>query len=210
MSEIKETMIRKGLVLDLDETLIYATTDYKSTERKDNYDFKVTLDTPETYYIYKRTDCDALIKLGFELYRVVIWTASDKGYALPIINKLFPDKNMQPEFILYGQQCSYKYSNINYESETGNRITKIKNLKKVKQKLKISLEKIVIVDDKYRNCLNNYSNAVIVSEYTGNIQDSEFADLMIYLQYLSTVENIRSINKRDWRNQITCTDKIVL
>lgn len=201
---VNKIVNKKILVLDLDETLIYATEDNNNVERE-LYDFKiefpVEMYTKATvYYVYKRPYFDQFIKQVAIMYRLVIWTAAEKEYAQPVIQQLFSTTNIKPEFIFHAYHCTRRYNNMNYEMDTGDRCMTVKNLRKVKTKFKIPLSRILIVDDMARNCVDNYGNAIIIPGYTGKSKDTALLDLITYLKYLSNVPDVRTINKTNWRN----------
>lgn len=75
----------------------------------------------------------------------------------------------------------------------------IKNLKKLKRK-GYHLEEIIMVDDTPRKLVKNYGNLVRVTEWLGDMEDNELLLLMQYLSDLKNVKNIRTIEKRGWQN----------
>ena len=46
----------------------------------------------------------------------------------------------------------------------------------------------------------NYGNAIYIKEFTGDVNDCELQHLYNYLLTFKTVENVRIIEKRGWRN----------
>ena len=71
---------RKLLILDLDETLIYATEEKLEREP----DFIVG-----QYFIYKRPFVSEFLEFCFENFEVAAWTSSTRNYAVEIIEKAF-------------------------------------------------------------------------------------------------------------------------
>jgi len=46
----------------------------------------------------------------------------------------------------------------------------------------------------------NFANAIIIKKYTGQEQDIDLITVLPFLEMLGQVEDIRRINKRNWRN----------
>ena len=59
-----------------------------------------------------------------------------------------------------------------------------------------------MVDDTQKKLRRNYGNLVRVSPFEGDQRDEELLDLMTYLERIKGAENIRSIEKRGWRNRL--------
>jgi RNA polymerase II subunit A small phosphatase-like protein len=172
----------KLLILDLDETLIYA------TEKKLEFapDFKFN-----KYYVYKRPNLDNFLKQISKHFTIGIWSSADDIYVAEIVNKIKPD-NVSLEIVWGRSRCTLKRDyrlEINYYE---------KRLKKLKQK-GFKLEQIIIVDDSMEKARNNFGNAIYIKEFTGNSQDEELMHLYNYLLTLKNTDNVRTIEKRFWR-----------
>jgi len=79
---------RKTLVLDLDETLVHS-----SVFPTNFHDFQIEVSSGGqsfTFYVHKRPDLDAFLKLVSDIYEVVIFTASLESYANPVIDLIAP------------------------------------------------------------------------------------------------------------------------
>ena len=79
---------------------------------------------------------------------------------------------------------------------------KRKNIKKVKRK-GYRLESIIAVDDTAQKWERSYGNLVRVNPFEGEETDDELKYLLLYLDQLRYEENIRSVEKRFWRNRLT-------
>jgi RNA polymerase II subunit A small phosphatase-like protein len=77
-----------------------------------------------------------------------------------------------------------------------------KNLKKVTRK-GYRLESIIAVDDTPQKWERSYGNLVRVNPFEGEETDDELKYLLLYLDQLRYEENIRSVEKRFWRNRLT-------
>lgn len=174
----------KLLILDLDETLIYAS----NTKLAYAEDFQYA-----KYFVYKRPFLEKFLIDISKHYEVGIWSSADDNYVAGIVNHIKPDSlNL---LILWGRsRCSLKrdltYDTYNYEK----RLNKLKNKG-------YRLEQIIIVDDTPEKSRTNYGNAIYISEFTGDPNDRELLYLQDYLLTLKTVEDIRTIEKRGWRSK---------
>ena len=173
------------LVLDLDETLVHATSKQ--------------LHYPECfrayrYFVYKRPYVDDFLNFIKDYFQVAIWTASDKAYALRVLDQLLP-QNYPLKFVKTREDCTLKFD---FELQDYYQVKKLKKLKKKGY----YLEKIFIVDDTPKKAEMNYGNYIKIFPYEGDQNDDELKLLMDYLPLLSEVENLRKIEKRNWRQII--------
>lgn len=72
--------IKKLLILDIDETLIYATE--ASLPRQANF-------LVGQYHIYKRPFLDVFLKNCLDWFEVAVWTSSTPSYAIAIVSEIF-------------------------------------------------------------------------------------------------------------------------
>lgn len=177
---------KKLLILDIDETLIYAIE--ASLPRQ--ADFLV-----EPYYIYKRPFLDVFLKNCLDWFEVAVWTSSTPSYAIAIVSAIF--ENPQTLSFVWASDrctvaCDREWSEYYYR----------KIIKKVKRK-GYPLESIVAVDDTPQKWERSYGNLVRVNPFEGDETDDELKYLLLYLQQLRYAENIRSVEKRFWRNRLT-------
>ena len=73
-----------------------------------------------------------------------------------------------------------------------------KRLKKVRRR-GFLLSQTLIVDDTPAKVRQNYGNAIYIKPYLGSLDDEELNYLSAYLLTLSNKKNIRTIEKRHWR-----------
>lgn len=76
----------------------------------------------------------------------------------------------------------------------------LKNLKKVKHR-GYDLAKVLIVDDSPEKVQRHYGNAIYVTPFHGSPDDSELRLLSGYLRSLHPVDDVRRIEKRNWRSR---------
>ncbi|MBO9999659.1 MAG: HAD family hydrolase [Cyanobacteria bacterium SID2] len=175
----------KLLILDIDETLVYASE--RQLDRRPN--FRVS-----EYFIYKRPGLDAFIDRCLDYFTVAIWTASSSDYAGAIIARIFPYPS-QLAFIFTSERCNYRIDPLDGDRKI------LKPLKKVRRK-GFSLNKTIVVDDTPETFCQNYGNAILVQKYLGKDTDNELELLFGFLKRIGHADNIRTIEKRDWKNRL--------
>lgn len=76
--------VRQLLVLDLDETLIFAT----ETPLNRSADFLI-----DRFHVYKRPFVDECLLRVRHSFELAVWTSSSPSYASPVVRALFPYPN---------------------------------------------------------------------------------------------------------------------
>lgn len=184
------------LILDLDETLVHATENPKNG----NWDFQIG-----KYKVYKRPGLDQFlseVKIHFD---VAVWSSASDDYVAQVVEKIFPQD--YPLVFIWGRsKCTLQYDHQSIEDsghfDHQNHMNYSKVLKKVKKKGYSALQKTLIIDDTPNKCKNNYGNAIYPKAFNGEADDNELALLMQYLLKLKNVNNVRIIEKRNWKEQI--------
>lgn len=171
------------LILDIDEVLIYSTDDASEL----NYDFLIS-----SYRVLKRPYVDEFIDTVFKLFDIAIWTHATEDYAQGVVKNLIPD-SIGLKFLWSRKRCTQRY-----DIETGEYYW-LKNLKKVKRQ-GYRLEKVLVIEDDHRSMEQSYGNLIKVKAFKGDLFDEELYNLIFYLKWISTVENVREINKLNWHN----------
>lgn len=176
---------KKLLILDLDETLVYA------TEVKLEYqqDFIVG-----QYFVYKRPFLQEFIQFCLENFDVSIWTSSTSNYATKIVEEIFPNP-YELKFFWSRLRCTIRYDEELQETYFEKMMSKVR-------KRKYDLAKVIVVDDSPEKWRNSYGNLIRVKPFFGEAEDNELQKLIIYLKRLKDAENIRKIEKRMWQNRI--------
>ncbi|MCJ8282669.1 MAG: HAD family hydrolase [Rivularia sp. ALOHA_DT_140] len=129
----------KLLILDIDETLIYASE--KKLDRL--HDFKL-----DECFVYIRPGVKEFISGCSKWFSLAVWNSSSSDYAGEVIKNVFPE-NLQLEFIFTRERCLFKR---NPDLDV---IEIFKPLKKVKRK-GFSLDRVLIVDDIAETFKYNY------------------------------------------------------
>jgi len=176
---------RALLVLDLDETLIYAT-----LERLDrDPDFCCG-----EYYVYERSHLKSFLLACSHIFDLAIWSSGSCDYVQAIIDRIIP----LPISLAFVWDCARCTRSIH--PETGQMVC-IKDLKKLKRK-GYSLGRILIVENDPGAVQRNYGNAIYVKDFYGE-PDDELLFLSKYLRTLAHVPDMRRIEKRLWRGRAT-------
>jgi len=172
------------LVFDLDETLIYATTETLRIRE----DFTIG-----NYFVYKRPYLDELLKETSAIFDLGIWSSATEMY----VNEMI--RNIQQEGTSFKFTWSREHCTMHYDKDWNDYVY-LKKLSKL-ENFGYSLNRILMVEDTPRNLQQNYGNAIIVSHFKGT-PDSELLQLKNYLTGYKDVENVRAIEKRNWRQNL--------
>jgi len=173
---------QKLIVLDLDETLIHATSKKLSIEEDFRFD---------EYFVYKRPHLENFLRNISQHFKIAIWSSADDEYVRHIVKQISPPE-IKFELIWGRSRCSHR---TNHELQT---FTYEKRLEKLKRQ-GFRLDRVIIVDDSPEKTRTNYGNAIYIKEFTGNQEDEELKMLHDYLLTLKEVENVRTVEKRNWR-----------
>ena len=173
------------LILDLDETLIYATEERLEHES----DFYAG-----QYFVYKRPFLEAFLEFCFKNFDVAIWTTATKSYAEKILRMILKDEQ-KLQFLWTRERCTLAYDEESRENYFVKRMSKIR-------RRGYKLESVIVVDDSPNVWRCSYGNLVRVRKFEGDENDDELKLLPTYLKELKVVKNIRTIEKRNWRNRL--------
>ncbi|MCB0852724.1 MAG: HAD family hydrolase [Bacteroidetes bacterium] len=175
------------IVLDLDETLIHATR--KGVEFEVMPQFEVY-----EYKVYVRPFLPEFLTELSKQFTLGIWSSANEEYIEAVTEKIIPEE-IKLEFIWGSEKCTVRRD---FELDS---YVKTKRLKKLKR-FGYSMKEIIMVDDSPEKLKQNYGNSIIIRPFKGNPADNELRYLWKYLLSLKDEENIRSIEKRDWRTKI--------
>lgn len=183
------------VILDIDETLVYATKHRLNIE----HDFEIA-----DYFVYKRPHFDKFIDFIDKNFLFAIWSSATDKYVDEMTEKL--ELNKKAVFCWARSKATFKRPPT-FDSDGDLNVDSIdhhffvKRLKKVK-KLGFDLEKILIIDDSPHKSQENYGNAIYISEFKGDKDDNELLELTKYLKTLKQVDNVRLIEKRNWKEKL--------
>lgn len=109
-------------------------------------------------------------------------------------------------FLRHSRHCHYRYVSGFGGIYDGKFIVekRLRNLWKAKRYRDMGLTKqqTLIIDNTPRVCRKNYGNAIYVPTFNGEQDDTVLPDLIKYLDTIKDVKNVRTIEKRHWRNTI--------
>lgn len=174
----------KLIILDLDETLIHATSN--------------RLDIPEDfifdkYFVYKRPFLDEFLTSLTSDFKLGIWSSADDEYVNHIVQTITPPE-INFEVIWGRSRCSYRRDIEQDIFIYEKRLDKLK-------KRGFRMEKILIVDDTQEKSRTNYGNAIHIKEFNGDQSDEELRTLLVYLRTFKDCDNVRTVEKRGWRQK---------
>mmetsp|Transcript_759 Transcript_759/g.2003 ORF Transcript_759/g.2003 Transcript_759/m.2003 type:complete len:219 (-) Transcript_759:21-677(-) len=188
---------RNLLIMDLDETLIYACED---ASRREALATEGCL--PDFWAagcaVFKRPNSDVFVERMRCLFDgVAVWTSAGSGYTSQVIPHLFPpSQGFKLDFVWTAERVTRRYDPLLYTHYD------VKDLRKVKRQGYL-LERVLIVDDTKRKAERNYGNLVHVDPFEGGKHDTELLLLAEYLESIATCQNYRSLEKRDWRSKVS-------
>lgn len=176
-------MSKHLLILDIDETLVYSAEMPLSRVE----DFCIG-----PYRVYKRPHVDEFLRSVFDWFELAVWTSSGSEYAAATINRLIGDCD-KLKFLWSAERCT-----PTLHPETREEV-RVKDFKKLKR-AGYSLDRVLVVDDSPEKHSRNYGNLIRIRPYLGDDSDSELRDLLPFLDWIRTHENVRRIEKRTWRS----------
>jgi len=175
----------KLLVLDLDETLVHATT----IPKRHPHDFIVG-----PYVIYRRPGVERFLEFCLERFgSVCIWTSSTLPYAIPVLEHLLEVERLS--FVWGRERCTYV---VDPETRDGEWLKDLRKLRKRGW----DRRKVIFVDDTPAKIQRSYGNLVRVRAFTGSPEDDELDALSTYLDELGRVPDVRPVEKRGWRHRL--------
>lgn len=182
------------LILDLDETLIFATQNQ--------------LDHPPhfvmwPYHIYLRPFLSPFFQKIQSHFDLAVWSSASDEYVEAIVNTVFP-KDLNLEFVWGRSQCALlgeKENTGRYRPDTqASHPLYCKKLKKIQKAFLRPLERVLIVADTTEKCKENIGNTVSLNEFGGNPRDTELLKLTDFLLSLKDSPNVRIIEKSGWQD----------
>mgnify|MGYP000902680842 FL=1 len=162
----------KTLVLDMDETLLHAST--KPVSRADNI---VRLSDGSKFYIIKRPYLDEFLEQMAKIYEVVIYTAGDKEYATAVIDEI--DKKRHISYILHRDHC------LRHGTGAGKDLSLIGR----------NLREVIFIDNLEENLRLQRENGLKISDFYNDPKDDELKKFIPFLQYVSELADVRPVRK---------------
>ena len=178
-----ESLSNNLIIFDLDETLIH------SVENELDYPFHFRFDK---YFVYERPFLRQFLGDISKHFKIGIWSSAGDEYVKEIVENIMP-KEVAPAIVWGRSKCTPRRNWIDDSFYFEKKLDKLK-------KKGFSLEKTLIIDDSPEKVRSNYGNAIYIKEFLGNTDDCELQFLYTYLLTLKAVDNVRTIEKRGWRN----------
>ncbi len=125
-------------------------------------------------------------------FQVAIWSSSGAGYLSAVVANILP-LGHSLAFVWDRSRCVQRYDPERLEPYF------VKDLKKVKR-MGFDLNRILIVDDTSQKVERDFGNAIYIPPFYGDPADDELKRLSHFLKTLIGVANVRTIEKRGWRN----------
>jgi TFIIF-interacting CTD phosphatase-like protein len=172
------------LVLDLDETLIHAT----ETKLEIQEDFSYA-----NYFVYIRPHLQWFLEEMSCHFSLAIWSSADDKYVHDLVEKITPS-TIDFTCVWAKSRCTLKRD---YDLDV---YIQTKQLRKLKKK-GFSLDKILMIDDSPEKIKDHYGNAIYIQPFEGDLADEELKKLANYLISIKSTANVRSIEKRGWRDK---------
>jgi len=174
------------LVLDIDETLIYAT--------RDELNYSPNFEVP-FYKIYKRPGLDEFLLKISSIFQIGFWSSASNHYVKNIAQQL--STNFFNPLIIWGRsRCTFEIDRDNKNHSVSSRESHynyVKKLSKLSKKLSYSLEKIIIIDDSPHKSKYNKENAIQIKSWEGDKTDNELEKLGDFLCSIAQKKSIREI-----------------
>ncbi|CAL1539652.1 unnamed protein product [Lymnaea stagnalis] len=165
-----QDMNKKCIVIDLDETLVHS-----SFKPINNADFIVPVEidgTVHQVYVLKRPHVDEFLQRMGELFECVLFTASLAKYADPVADLL--DKWNVFRCRLFRESCVFHRGNY------------VKDLSRLGR----DLNQVVIIDNSPASYIFHPDNAVAVTSWFDEMNDTELLDLIPFFERLARADNV--------------------
>ena len=176
----KNDIVKKLLILELDETLIH--TSFVQVPNCD-YDYKFNinfLERPVTVFVYKRPYLNEFLYQMSKYYNIIIYSSNVPEYSNPLIDKLYEEK------VIYKR--IYKDKKIELNGKLISDLTKLiyeygKNI-------------IIISNNSLHSFINDSNNNTLpINSWNFKKSDDELIKLKSFLEFLSSVNDVRDYIK---------------
>lgn len=181
---------KKTLVIDLDETLIHSVsrgTTHSNSSQAHIIEVRFAISGVSTlYYVHKRPYCDLFLSKVCKWYNLIIFTASMKEYADPVIDWL--ESSFSGSFTqrMYRNHCIAR-DGVGYIKDLGN----IKD--PYSKNATIPLTDVVIIDNSPVSYAMHVDNAIQVEGWISDPTDTELLNLLPFLEALRYTTDVRNV-----------------
>ena len=165
----------KLVVLDLDQTLIYAS--MFSLERATDVELGLA-------HGYRRPGARAFVRACLERFRHVgVWTAATMEYATDAVAAVIDDPS-RLSFVWAREQCTRAFDDATGEEYWAKDLAAL-------QRAGHGLASIIVVDDDLVAWGEHRDNVLLVSKYRGALDDGELDSVLLRLDDLASAEDVR-------------------
>lgn len=190
---ILNTQKKKKLVIDLDETLIHSAsrgTTHSNSSQAHLVEVKFGISGISTlYFIHKRPYCDLFLTKASKWYDLIIFTASMKEYADPVIDWLegsfaasFSKRYYRSDCVLRDGVGYIKDLSIIKSSEENGKGSPLS-----------SLDDVIIIDNSPVSYAMNVDNAIQVEGWISDPTDTDLLNLLPFLEAMRYSTDVRNI-----------------
>ena len=169
---------KKTLILDLDETLVHSSfkpINYNNILHKPDIFLTINFrNNDHNVYVLKRPYVHEFLKEMNKIFNIIIFTASVKEYANPLLNTLDTEKVIQQRY--FREDCCI--------GPTGKFVKDLKILN-------MNLKDLILVDNNPISYSYNRSNGIPIKTWHYDKTDQELIKLIPVLQFLANVNDVR-------------------
>ena len=187
---------KKILILDLDETLIHSSFQPLQINNKiikPDIHFKIFFNFKyHDIFVYKRPFLNKFLKEMNKIFNIYVFTASIKKYAKPLLSILDKHNYIIKKF--YRESCCLSEGKF------------IKDLRL----LNLNLNDVIILDNNPISYKFNKKNGIPIKSWHFDKNDNELLKIIPFLNYLSTVDDVRKFIPYVIENEEINYDKINL
>ncbi len=175
-------MDKQLLILDLDETLVYASE--QPLDREPHFHLG-------GYFVYRRPFLSEFLAAVLEWFQVAVWSSAGSHYIHGIVQQIFPDPG-RLRFVWSRERCTRRFDPERWDHYW------VKNLRKVKR-IGFPLERMLMIDDSAEALQMHYGNHLRLRPFFGEKDDEQLRRVLPFLHAFWQVENLRTVEKRCWR-----------
>ncbi|KAL1829601.1 uncharacterized protein LOC108210191 [Daucus carota subsp. sativus] len=169
------------LVLDLDETLVHSTLDHCDDA---DFTFPVSFNMKEhIVYVKKRPHLHVFLGKVAEMFKIIVFTASQSIYAEQLLDILDPNQNIISRRA-YRESCIFADGSYTKDLTV----------------LGIDLAKIAIIDNSPQVFRLQVNNGIPIKSWFGDPSDSALISLLSFLETLVDAEDVRPIIAKKFGN----------
>jgi len=172
------------LILDLDETLLHSSLQVPDPQFAHLYQYSINVyidHVPVTFYVSERPYLKNFMKKVCDWYRVVIFTASVRNYADPVIDRLYYSDRIAGRF--FRESCSQ------FEGMFIKDLTTVCGDNGAE-----GLSRCIIIDNSPISYMWNQENAIPCESWMAdNENDQELLNLLPFLEALRYTSDVRNV-----------------